>query len=465
MQQRMQAWVQGELASVDVGDQRRNHRFRVLVQQCSVNPQATFNGVCPTKADKKAAYRFIANEKIDPVAMREAHHDSTWRRASSYGRVLVLQDTTSMDFTRHHTTEGLGHLDSQYARGFLVHSALAATQDGEPLGVVHQEIWVRQEEDLGKSHERRKRPWQDKESFKWQQTVETVQKGLPAAIECIVVGDRESDVYGLLASARPKHIQLLVRSAQDRVVVHNERRLHNALRQAPVAGTMVVDVARARNREPRQAVCDVRYEQFTLAPPRNADPGVPKVPVTVWATSVTERHPPRGELAVHWILLATWPVESFDEAVECAQLYSRRWLVERYHFVLKSGCRIEQAELRTQERLERLLAIYCIVAWRLLAMTYRARSNATSCCELLFAPLEWRLLYAHEHGGAHAPENADAPTLQQAVLWTAKLGGYWARKSDRPPGVKVLWRGLIRLHDMVLGFSLAASLPPNGSCG
>lgn len=461
----MQEWVEQELVSADLGDPRRDRRFRKLVEQCSRKPDGTFNEACPSQADKKAAYRFVENEAIAPEALREPHYEATWRRVAGHERVLVVQDTSGIDLTAHGKTRGLGPLDCGFTRGFLVHSGLAVTVAGEPLGLVHQEVWIREEEELGESEGRRDRPWSEKESYKWQRTVETVTAHLPDSTEGVVVGDRESDVYGLLACVRPERVQLLVRSAQNRKVAASDTCLHKALQSQPVAGQMVVQVVRAKDREPRQAMCDIRHGEFTLSPPRHADRGVPKVAVKVWAVSVTEHHAPKGQTPVTWILLATWPIQSLKEAVEAARLYSLRWLVERYHFVLKSGCRIEQAQLQAQDRMERLLALYTIVAWRLLSITYRARTDPSCSCEVVFTPVEWKVLYLKEHGKPYPETNNAPPTLKEAVLWTAKLGGYWGRKNDPPPGVKVLWRGLTRLPDIVLGYILASESRASQTCG
>lgn len=157
-------------------------------------------------------------------------------------------------------------------------------------------------------------------------------------------------------------------------------------------------------------------------------------------------------------------MEDLEGAVQVAKFYSLRWLVERYHFVLKSGCRLEEAELREQVRLERLQAVYTIVAWRLLSITYQARCQPESSCEPTFTRLEWQLLYAFHHRHPY-PEGQQPPTIKEAVRWLGKLGGFWGRKGDGPPGVKVLWRGLIRLYSLVEGYHLSSVLAAQTRCG
>ncbi|MEY2831730.1 MAG: hypothetical protein RLZZ574_988, partial [Cyanobacteriota bacterium] len=134
-----------------------------------------------------------------------------------------------------------------------------------------------------------------------------------------------------------------------------------------------------------------------------------------------------------------------EQAVRCIRWYTYRWLIERYHYVLKSGCRIEQLQLKNAERIKKALATYSIVAWRLLWLTYQARQNPNLPCDTVLEKYEWQSLYCHFQG---YPLSKDPPTLQQAIIWISQLGGFLARRHDGFPGVKTLWRGLQRLHDI-----------------
>jgi hypothetical protein len=456
-QKPMSEWVQKELAGVQLGDVRRAVRVRWIVEQLSTHPGEHFAQAAGTKAGAKAMYRFFESEAVEPEGVLEAHAACTWERAKDCPRVLIVQDTTVLDYRGHPHLEGLGPTNHAGGQGLFVHSALALTEEGEPLGVAHQETWVREAQEVGKTASRRQRPWQEKESYKWQRTVEAVVPQQRPAQRFIIIGDRESDVYGLLASPRPPGVELLVRSAQNRKLQEAEGFLHDVLRTGPAAGTLLVEVGRVQERPPRQAHCEVRFREVRLAPPRHADAGVPKIPVRAWAVLIDEPNPPTGEAPLHWVLIATWPIEALEEAIQCVGYYRRRWLVERFHYVLKSGCKIEESQLRTRERLERLEAVSVIVAWRLLSLTYQARLHPEQPCTLVLSRADWQVLYAHYHHrlpGAGEP----APTLGEALVWVAKLGGYWGRKRDAPPGVKVLWRGLTRLHEMLQGFTLAVSL-------
>ena len=166
--------------------------------------------------------------------------------------------------------------------------------------------------------------------------------------------------------------------------------------------------------------------------------------MTLWAVLVREMNPPEGVEGLEWLLLTTLAVLNFDQACEIIRYYTLRWLIERFHFVLKSGCALEDRQLRTADRLQRFLAN--VVAWRLLWLTYLGRGRPDLPCTVAFAAYEWQALYAYVHKTAILPNTP--PTLQQATLWVAQLGGFLSRKGDGYPGVKVLWRGWQRLVDI-----------------
>jgi hypothetical protein len=313
--------------------------------------------------------------------------------------------------------------------------------------VIDQQVWAREKE-LGKRQTRRDRAPEKKESWYWRKGFEAVQERVPPEVEIVGIGDRESDIYFVVAMPRREGMNLLVRSAHDRGVQSEEhRRLREAVCAAPVLGTYDLKLERTRTRRERTARVEVSVAQVVLKPPRNGTNGMDLPPVAVSAVWVRERgEVPRGEKRIEWLLLATWPVETLEEALECVRMYSHRWKVERYHYVLKSGCRIERLQLETADRLDRALALYSFVAWRLLWLTYRARAAGGNPCTEALEEEEWRVLLVvsgvHQHRGP--------PTLQDAVRRIASFGGFLGRKGDGDPGVKAIWQGWRRLMDFVL---------------
>lgn len=223
---------------------------------------------------------------------------------------------------------------------------------------------------------------------------------------------------------------------------------------SPARAERRVEVGRTPKRSPRTAHLVLRFCALELLPPRHARQRSALPPVPVWAVQVREEAPPTGEKAIEWLLLSTRPVETQDEAWRCVDAYTRRWQVERFHFVLKSGCKVEALQLETAERIERALALYSIVAWRLLWLCYAARVQAEAPCTVALKEAEWKALYLQKHR-RRPPEVP--PPLGEAVRWIAQLGGFVGTRKQ-PPGVQTLWRGWRRLEDLTQGYLLAQNV-------
>lgn len=450
--------VERELRTLDLGDERREHRAKMLTSALLLAPEASIPQACRSRSETKAAYRLLSNLNVSAAAIRSSHADATLKRARGKKRLLAVQDKTNLDFTCCPGTLGLGPLDSPLCRGLKVQSTLLLDEHGEPLGMLGQEVWARDPEEVGKKSTRRKRPPQEKESWRWRTGFEEVEQRVPPDQEVIGIADRESDIFFVLAMPRRENMHLLIRSAHNRAVQSEHAHLRKAVEAAPVLGTSKVELARTRKRQPRKAELEFRVTRVTLKPPRHGKNGMDLGPVEVSAVWVRERgEVPKGEKRVEWLLLATWPVETLEQALECARLYGHRWKVERYHYVLKSGCGIEKLQMETADRLERALALYSIIAWRLLWLTYRARLAGNSPCGEALEEREWRVLLAMS-----GTRGANEPALGEAVRLIAMLGGFQGRKGDGDPGVKTIWRGWRRLMDFVLAYQTLSTTPTYG---
>jgi len=376
----------------------------------------------------------------------EAQRQATLERikAGEYQRILSVQDTTEYNFDHHPATEGLGPLDKAKVKGFFAHSSLAVSPGGVPLGLLGQEVWAREETEQPKATNR---PIEEKESYKWLKMLHESSRGIPAEVELVQVSDQESDIYEYMVEPRPDNVELLVRSYQTRKTVDEQKEVRSKLRTSRVRGKVEVEVRKTSDRPGRIAICQVYYQAVKIRPPRPR-PGLPPdlKPVTLSAVLIREMTPPAGVEGLEWLLLTTLAVLNFDQACEIIRYYTLRWLVERFHFVLKSGCALEDRQFRRADRLQRFLALANVVAWRLLWLTYLGRGRPDLPCTVAFEDYEWQALYSYIHKTAIFPN--EPPTLQQATLWVARLGGFLGRKSDGFPGVKVLWQGWQRLFDI-----------------
>jgi hypothetical protein len=463
-------WAITEFGAAMLGDSRRTDRLIALATVLGQRPAASIPAACDDPAMRKGAYRFFENAAITPAAILASHVDATWERVAAVPVVLAVQDTTELDFTGHPATSGLGPLRHGRERGWLAHSTLALTPDGLPLGLLAQEVWARPEvPPAARGRPKPQRPREARESRKWLTSLAAVADGCANAPETTIisVGDREADVYDLFVAPRPANVELLVRAQHDRwvrVATDEHAHIHwlrDVLATAPVACTRQVAMAREVGHPARTATVTVRWLPLTLRPPDPRRHELP--PVAVWAIWVHEDDPPVQTEALDWILLTTVPVTTTAEALERVDWYTCRWVIEVWHKVLKSGCLIERRQLASAANLQRGLALFSVIAWRLLYAMLLARAVPTMPCTVLLEGSEWQALCCAIHPSPHPP--VQPPCLGQAVHWLAQLGGYMGRNRDDPPGAEVLWRGLHRLVDLTLMYHVFTRAPTRARCG
>lgn len=445
------SWAQIELGQAALGDARRTKRLIQLAEHRGAQPTASIPQACGDAAATKVAYRFYANPQITRREILASHRQATQDRLAQEKVVLAVQDTTQLDYTPHPATTGLGVLHDADHQGLLVHTTLAVTPQRVPLGLIEQQVWARPPEAFGKHHQRKHRPVSVKESQKWLTSLEAtaqLQGHLPQT-RIVSVGDREADVYDLFVHAQTLQQDVLVRAAWDRCVAHPDGHLWAYLARQPVAGTLTITVPRQAGQPARTAELTIRFAPVTLRPPRHrAGEGLP--PILVWAVWAHEEAAPSGVEAVSWLLITTVPVQTVADACERVQWYTCRWLIELYHKVLKSGCRVEARQFAEAERLQRYLAVDSIVAWRVLFLTMVGRELPHMPCTAILEAHEWQALYCFIHKTNTPP--AQPPSLQEVTRWIAQLGGFLGRKGDGDPGITVMWRGLQRLNDIAMAW-------------
>lgn len=449
------SWSADECGRAHLGDRRRDTRLTRIVHDLAAHPGASIPAASGDWAATKAAYRFFADDHVAADAIRDAHRDATLARIAEHPTVLVLQDTTALDFSSHPALAGAGPLADGRGHGVWLHSALATSVDGVPLGILDQHQWARDATTTGKRHTRRHRPTCEKESQRWLDALAATQSLVTTPRQVVTVADREADIYDLFALPRPPRSDLLVRAVYNRRVSEDARYLQDAVTTAPIAGLVPIALHRADGRAPRETTLAIRFVPVTLQPPRHHKRRTTCAAIPVIAILAEEVPPPTEASPIRWLLLTTWRVMAVEEAITCVRWYAMRWMVERFHYVLKQGCKVEDLQLRTVDRLERALAVFTMVAWRLLWLTYQAREQPDAPCPVAVPAPVWQALWCVHHRRPDPPPTP--PTLHQAVRWIAQLGGFLARAGDGEPGVTVIWRGLRRLEDIVAGWTIAHS--------
>ena len=452
-------WAVTEFAEAELGDVRRTTRLVELAHVLAQHPTATLPEACGDDAMLKAAYRFFDNGAIEPQDVLRSHVEATYGRLATVPVVLAVQDTTEVDWTAHPATTGLGPLGHSACQGLLVHSTLAFTPERVPLGLVAQQVWARDPADIGKRARRKQLPISQKESQKWLTSLAAV---VSAHDECpqtrfVSMGDREADVYDLLVAPRPAGVELLLRASWDRCVSAPQRYVWATVEAQPVVEQCRVQVPRRGAQPGREATLALRFCRLTLSPPRHRKSA--RLPeVSLWAVQVREVAPPAEGQPIEWLLLTTVAVDSVEDARERVHWYSCRWGVEVWHRILKRGCRIAARQLATDERLERCLTLYSVIAWRVFYASMLARAVPEMPCDVLLALEEWQALYCAIHHCPTPPESP--PSLGEAVRWIAQLGGFVGRRRRDHPGAETLWRGFQHLTDLTRMYRILRSAPP-----
>jgi len=461
-------WVQSEFTGIDLGDERLNRRFKRIVTRLAKHCGKTLASSFNQWKEIKASYRFFANPKVKESEMLAPHIEQTVSRIKAHDTVLLLQDTTYLDYNNRPKTQGLDlTFRSKLAtasEGLLLHNTLAVTDEGIPLGLLDQ-TFIDRKSFHGHNHdEARKirhcnRPIEEKESIRWINVVRKCHRFDFGQTKTIHVADRECDLYEFFRDATDLGEQVLVRASQNRSINKRFRRetpsilLFDHLKAKRAQGKVTVTIQVNGKKKYRKAELSIVYQAITMPPPPNKTlkkdgPNLPMVPL--YAIMAIERRPPKSQTGIFWVLLTNMEIQSLDQAIEKVHWYSRRWNIEVFHKVLKSGCGVENAQLRHADRLKKYIVLKSIVAWRLFWFTRVREHNKDECCSTVLSKDEWSILYRKANKTKSLP--CKPPTVGEAFIWIAKLGGYIGRTTDPPPGMISLWRGWQRLMDMVEDF-------------
>lgn len=438
---------------MDFGDERLRRRLRLILARLSAHPERSVPLACPGAAEMHGAYRFFQHEAVTAARVLGGHQAATLARMAPLSRVLCVGDSTFLNYPGQRATTGLGPHSSDREHGFLLHPLVAFSPEGLCLGTLNWQSWAR-DPAFGLRATRPARPIEQKESRCWGnelRALSTWREALPKT-ELLYIADRESDIYELLAQARPPGVDLLIRAVRDRKTTADSKLWAEAA-SWPLAGAGLQSLAVAARpgRAARTAEVELRLGEVELAPPARTDRQLPIVRLrVVW---VREPAPPAGTEPLEWMLLTSLPVSTEAEAWQIVGYYRQRWQIERFFYVLKQGCRVEDLQLQTRARLEAAVAVYLIVAYRILHLQGLAKIEPHAPAQTAFSPEE-----CHALGQIYQPALCVTTlSLGEATRRLARLGGYTARKNDGPPGPKTLWLGWQRLADYIAARRLFAS--------
>jgi hypothetical protein len=431
------SWAVEELNEIDLGDERLNKRTHRIVEDLFDNASSSIPTACGGWAETQAAYRYFANDKVDWQKILDAHFERTAERIIEHQVVLCVQDTTELDFTGQEI-EGMGRLSYDNQRGMYLHPTLMVTPAREALGVTDLWMWAR-----GPSKAQDQAQPSICESRRWVEGYERVAELAERVPETrlVYVADRESDIAALIgrAAALGQPADWLLRSCRNRKVEGEDDKLWDGFEADHEVGSLRFTLP-ARHEQGSREV------EQTLSV-RRCRVNTPEGKTELTAILARETHPPAGVEPIEWRLITNRLVDCLEEVIELIDWYRARWEIEQFFFVLKTGCQVEALQLSAVERIERALALYVLVAWRVLRLMRLGRLCPELSCEVFFSPDEWQAAYLV----ARKTLPKQPPTLNEVVRVVASFGGFLGRRRDGEPGAKSLWIGLQRVMDFTIG--------------
>jgi hypothetical protein len=444
---------QDDFKEIDFGDIRITKRLDKCVEQKVSSMKESILGGAKNRSEAKAIYRLLGNTKFKIDKLEEAVKKASIARMLESGidTVLLIQDTTCVNLNGHKKTDGLGYCSNNRLRGIEVHSCIAIATDGTPIGLISQEYLTREYAKNPMSEkEREKLPIEEKESFRWLNTLRKSVIGIPENIETISICDREGDFYELYADAERQNEKFLIRVIHNRYDDNGDRIL-NKVRRNKSLGSIVVEIPRnsRKNEKARQAIMEISYCKVSAKKPNRLK--TENIPESLSMNIVRIAETNRNE-GLEWILATNLQIQNAEDCMKVVKYYLQRWKIERFHYVLKSGCQVEKIQQRTYERIKPTLFIYSVVAMYVMALTYAGRLNSKMPCDVFFDEMEWKMLYRFANKVKTAPETAYS--IKEAIQYLGCLGGYKHSPSDGEYGLKVIWLGLVRLYqalDLLMG--------------
>jgi len=453
------SWAHDEFWEVPLPDLRLRRRLVEVAACIRKNPRGTLPQAIRGAAALKGAYRLLSHPGVTHEEVLRPHGERTRAACGCPGDYVLIEDTTALSFSQRGPIAGMGPLTHDFSQGLSVHTCLAARIESfddsfAPRvlleGVFGQECWARDTaQRTRKERKKAKRknatgPQAPCESDRWARALGQTQ-GPPSGATWTYVADRESDIFEVLARCEQLGADWVIRASRPRKTTSGET-IFEAAAEAPVLGAFTLDLRARPRHAARRARVEVRICSTSLCAPRRGKARVPSALVEVreieFDADVAE--------PLHWLLLTSWPCETFEQARRVIGVYRSRWLIEEYHKALKTGTHIEESQLTTAHGIQTLLAIHSIIATQLLQLKLLARTRPDEAIhEEHITP---GLLAVLETQHRKPPRGWNNATFLSAI---AQMGGYLARHHDGPPGWLSIWRGWLRLSVMAEGYTLA----------
>lgn len=443
----------------DFGDARLSRRFKEICELFGHGMCQTIPQVCLKKSQAKAVYRFFDHKHITPQKMIAVHRSEfdAPLLCGTPRRLLQISDSTELDYTKKKGAAQLGSLNYVHQKGLLLHNSMLINDLGLPFGLLWQSFVIRQDKDFGKSETRLRLPIEQKETYRWLEHFEQGQRFCQKhpESELVYLADSEADIMELFQSRREERMHLVVRSKHDRLLADKTTKLYEGVSAQPLAGKYEVKITHPATQKERIATLELRFCPVELTQHRQVKSKPDRSVVQFYAVQTREIDPPADVAEpIEWVLLTTLPIKSLEDALQVIGYYVLRWLIERFHYLLKSGgAEIEKLQLETAARLQNAITTYSIAAFKALKIRYWAeKAPESDIYQVGIRPIEHEALYTYAQKKVDKAilfEPNKPPSIAQFCKVLGQIGGFFPSKRQGLPGFKILTRSLDKLKTIV----------------
>lgn len=436
--------ISSYIDNFQLGDTRLNHRLEKLFHQTRQGVGMSTPQMINNKGQTKAYYRFINNKRVKYTALCSGYSAYSRAHVSDSEVVLAVQDTTTLNFSTKRSASVLDCLESAQDKGFMLHNHLLMNGLGCPLGLFYQLLYGRPVETLGKSKAnlRKQTPFCDKESYRWLAQFEALQEAYADDTSKLVIQicDREGDIHELLQARKYDHIHYIIRSSYERSSEDNEASIWQQVADEPYAYTYELAIDKSKARTQRIALMEVRYKEVEIKASYRKDKSI--FPQTLWILETQEVNPPQGEDPIHWRLLTSMPITNPDIAGQIIQYYVLRWVIERFHYVLKQGVLVQDLQIQTKEALQNAIILKSWAALDVLTLAYMPKTNNNITLQQAgFCQKDYDIAYEFAKKRCNSKEiKKEQPLLSDFTRLIAQIGGHSLQK-NKTIGVNSIWRG------------------------
>lgn len=437
-------WVENNFEGAEFRDKRLTDRLVIIANGMGNLPNGSIPQQMDNWNDAKSCYAFMRNKKVSHKKIQMPHRARVKKAAESNDGEVVLfpQDTSELDYTNLKGTKDLGFIGNHMTAGIMFHSCLAVKPDPQNpkvLGLAHQQVWERKHPSLKKAETRSERNKREKESDVWLKNIKAIGTP-PEGCTWVSVGDRANDIFLFCVESIKMGWEFVFRASQDRVIKVDQKTtsLMTHMRSLHSVEKKLISMRKVGETKIREIEVNVAWSKVEIQPPQQLVRKVKGESISVvrcW----------NDDEEIDWILYSSIPVTNLEEAFEKIEWYATRWIIEEYHKCLKTGCRIESSQLESCKGLENLLGILGVIAILMLQLRNAAREDVDRPASE-FVDKDALMIICERY-------KLNSTTVSIGVFWrsVARLGGFLGRRSDGEPGWQILWKGWLRLLDMLFG--------------